>query len=316
MDEDFIIFKRAVQLDKIGGRGSGNFGHAGQGNGEVGGSGEGGDKVTIRNSPDLKEGIKKDDKWIGQDGNPIKAPPQWKNVKYNPDPKGDIQLIGDDSKGRLQVKYSALHDEKAAIAKFNRIDELDKNINLISKEIKSDIKNGSEEARVLSLIKDTGIRPGSENDTGAEKQAYGATTLQGKHIFVDKDGEVTLKFVGKKGVDLKIPVGDMNVRDYLIERKNSIGNKDKVFNTDTKKLLEYSNNRDGGGFLTKDFRTWVGTTTAKETMSKYDDPVNAKQKKSFIKKIATEVSDKLGNTPVVALQKYIDPRIFLKWSKI
>jgi DNA topoisomerase IB len=31
--------------------------------------------------------------------------------------------------------------------------------------------------------------------------------------------------------------------------------------------------------------------------------------------VAKEVSSKLGNTPVVALQAYIDPRVFSDWRK-
>lgn len=69
----------------------------------------------------------------------------------------------------------------------------------------------SEPAKLAALIMSTGIRPGSESDTGAKVKAYGATTLEGRHVVTDSEGNTRLQFVGKKGVNI----------DYTRERQRS-----------------------------------------------------------------------------------------------
>src|SRR4051812_3569059 len=121
----------------------------------------------------------------------LKIPPAWTNVRYNPDPKGDLLVSGTDTKGRRQPLYSEKFSQAQAAKKFDRIKRLeaklpgilDKNQKLISS------KDGktSDLASVLALVMHTGVRPGSETDTGAEKHAYGATTLEGRHVTTDED---------------------------------------------------------------------------------------------------------------------------------
>jgi len=118
-----------------------------------------------------------------------------------------------------------------------------------------------ESASVTKLIMSTGIRPGSERDTGAVKKAYGATTLEGRHVIQDKDG-VRLAFVGKKGKSLSIPIRDKEVIDMVIQRARSAGPDGKLFNVDDNRLRDYTHTLDGGKFKTKDFRTLLGTRTA------------------------------------------------------
>jgi DNA topoisomerase IB len=76
-------------------------------------------------------------------------------------------------------------------------------------------------ADCLKLIMMTGVRPGSEEDTGAAVKAYGATTLEGKHVVKTKDG-VELQFVGKKGVSLKLKVDDPETATMLLLRSACI----------------------------------------------------------------------------------------------
>ena len=55
----------------------------------------------------------------------LKIPPAWKDVRYNPDPKGALLAVGKDAKGREQRVYSAEFSKTNAEAKFRRIQELD-----------------------------------------------------------------------------------------------------------------------------------------------------------------------------------------------
>lgn len=248
----------------------------------------------------------------------LKLPPAWTDVKVNPDPNGDLLAQGKDAKGRVKSVYSDSHNMRQAAAKFSRIRELiqkrDKIFAQNSANLKSDDANTRENASVSALIHSTGIRPGSDTDTGAKKKAYGATTLLGKHVTQDDKGDVVLKFTGKKGVDLSIPVDDPKISADLLARKSASGEDGKLFNTDDAKLLDYTHTLDGGGFKTKDFRTLKGTSTAIEQIKIMPAPKNEKDYKSQVKKVATIVSQKLGNTPTVALQAYIDPTVFSQWQ--
>ena len=86
-----------------------------------------------------------------------------------------------------------------------------------------------------------------------------------------------------------------------------------MFDTTQNRVLAYSKSKDGGGFKTKDFRTARGTTVAIKTMRGMRKPKTEQEYKEAVKQVATAVSKKLGNTPTVALQSYIDPTVFGKW---
>ena len=261
-------------------------------------------------------------KWITESGSEIPEhvkklgiPPAWKNVRVAPGLEHDLQAIGEDSKGRIQRIYSDEATKKAADAKFARNSELLKKQGDIfeqnEKNLKSEDFNTRENAACMKLIQQTGIRPGSEADTGAEKKAYGATTLEGRHIVVDKDFSVRLKFVGKNGVDLDIPVEDKDLAQMLKDRKARYGDDNKLFGTNDASLRDYSHKLDGGSFKPKDFRTLKGTNTAIEEIDK--NPARAstfKEYKQRVMEIAKRVSEKLGNTPQIALQSYINPSVF------
>jgi DNA topoisomerase-1 len=158
----------------------------------------------------------------------------------------------------------------------------------------------------------TGVRPGSEGDTGAEKKAFGATTLVGDHVVVDGDS-VRLKFVGKKGVNLDIEVADKATAKMLIERKREAGSDGQLFPINEKALLDHVHSFDGGGFKTKDFRTLLGTKTAADEVARAEAPNNQKEYKRAVMSVAKAVSARLGNTPVIALQSYINPAVFAVW---
>lgn len=244
----------------------------------------------------------------------LKVPPAWTDVTFSADPKASLLATGKDSKGRRQAVYSAEFSAKQAAAKFARINELNAKF--------SDIEKQNDEARKSSnpkiaaaadcamLIMRTGIRPGSDEDTGAKVKAYGATTLQGQHVVKTAEG-VSLKFVGKKGVSLDIPVTDLETVKMLLARKK--GDAEPLFPINEKTLLDHVHTFDGGGFKTKDFRTLLGTRSAMAEIDKLPKPKNEKDYKKAVMAVAAAVSKKLGNTPTIALQSYINPSVFASW---
>lgn len=249
----------------------------------------------------------------------LKVPPAWANVSYHPDKTASLMATGLDSKGRKQYVYSTKANAAASKAKFERIKQLSSKMKTITskndalRNSKDPIK--AEHADLMHLVMHTGLRPGSEEDTGAEKKAYGATTLEGRHV-VSHEGAVALHFVGKKGVENHIPIHDESTASMLKERLTKAGETGKLFpNVNDSSILRHVKSIAGPSFKTKDFRTHLGTSHARTVMEGVPTPTNPKEYKKHVSVVAKAVSEKLGNTPTVALQSYIHPSVFGDWRK-
>lgn len=242
---------------------------------------------------------------IGQ----LRIPPAWEDIEIDENPEAILLVKGRDSKGRPQYIYSEEFKAQQTEEKFARVQALSDEYDDIHAENIANIDSDKkEEAECMCVVMGTGIRPGSDSDRKAEVQAYGATTLEGRHVVVDGD-DVSLQFVGKKGIEANIPVTDRASKDILVTRAEAVGSKERLFDTKAGVLREYAQSLGSGGYKTKDFRTLLGTTAASDLVAKMPVPTNMKQYKSQVKTVATEVSSKLGNTPAVALKSYINPKV-------
>lgn len=263
-------------------------------------------------------------KRVMEDGTPLpahiqalKIPPGWTDVKINPDPDGDLLALGRDAKGRVQSVYSEKFAQTQAEAKFLRVQalaaEFDDIHNQNEKNRRSRTPRKKDAADCMRLIMETGIRPGSDSDTGAEKKAYGASNMRAEHVVTEK-GKTYLRFTGKKGVDLNIEIEDPETVRMLKRRAKEAGEDGQLFPTiNEKHLLDYTHTLDGGHFKTKDFRTHLGTHTALKEIENHPKPTNEKEYRKAVLAVAKKVSDKLGNTPTIALQAYINPSVFAAW---
>ena len=261
-------------------------------------------------------------RWLLDDGSPVPEhiqkigiPPAWRDVRVNLSPEATVVATGRDAKNRSQSKYSATHAARAAAIKFGRVAELRKKRAAIFRELDHDATDAAlrENAECLKLIMQVGIRPGSDNDTKADYKSFGATTLEGRHVKVSANGIVSLKFVsGKnKGREIELPVGDHKTAAMLLRRAKTAGAGGRLFDTDATRLREYSKDRDGKGFKTKDHRTALGTEVAiREIASRKKPPATTREYKQAVKEVAEVVARTLGNTPSVALKSYIDPSVF------
>lgn len=243
------------------------------------------------------------------------VPPTWTDVEYFSGESDKLLLRGKDAKGRLQYVYNPKYLTEKSKSKFARINALNKVYDSIVAENDRNANSGNTEAECLSLILDTGIRPGSEKDTAADVDAFGATTLLGKHVVVSGDS-VRLEFTGKKAVEQSIEVNSPQVRDMLIRRKLKVDDDSRIFATTGDRLLLYTKSLgSGAGFQSKDFRTHLGTATALDAMKGRRYPTTEAEYKKAVADVADVVSRKLGNTRKVALSSYINPAVFEKWRR-
>jgi DNA topoisomerase I len=238
----------------------------------------------------------------------LRVPPAWTGLRMSVDPENPLQATGQDSKGRMQYLYSAKHSEEQAAEKFARVKQFVRELPKIDRAIAADA-GSREEAACLMLIRKTGIRIGSEHDTGAEKQAYGASTLTAKQVKVQGD-TVKLKFVGKKGVDISLKVKDQQLATILAARVAKGG---KLFDTDDAKVRDYLHSIDGP-FKVKDFRTAKAAEVALQAVRSMPEPRNAKEFAKARNAVGDAVAAKLGNTRSVALSSYVPPEVFSAWK--
>ena len=239
----------------------------------------------------------------------IKIPPAWKDIWINQEKDAKVLVKGRDAKGRTQSIYSSKAVEERDLKKFKRL----KKFSAMHKDIMSRIDNDlekSDEAKVLKLINETGFRVGGDKDTGAEKQAYGASTLLWEHVKISGD-TVEFNFTGKKGVSQSHIVKNKEIANLFGERGED---GERVFNTNASNVLKYLKGISDSDIKTKDFRTYVATSTGLKAMKNMKPPKTEKERQSAIMKVAEIVSKKLGNTPKMAKDSYIDPTIFKKWE--
>lgn len=265
-----------------------------------------------------------DGKRMMEDGSPLPPhikklgiPPKWSDVRINPDPDGDLLAVGRDAKGRLQPIYSERFAQTQAEAKFLRVQQLAVEFPSIEKQNDKDRRSRTprkrDNADCAFLIMRTGLRPGSDDDTGADVKAFGATNLKAEHVVIEK-GKVFLRFTGKKGVALNLEMDDPDVIKMLKKRKKEAGEDGQLFaKANDKSVLDYTRTLDGGHFKTKDFRTHLGTATALKELQAAEKPKNDKEYRRAVMEVAKKVAAKLGNTPTIALQSYINPSVFAEW---
>lgn len=236
----------------------------------------------------------------------LKVPPAWKSVWINPDPKGALQATGIDGKGRKQYLYSKEHSEKAAAEKFARLKDFNAALPGIRKNLSTAMKTSpNDNVAVLRLIERTGIRIGSDAETGGKVKAYGATTLLAEHVRLGRGNTIKLDFPGKHGIRNTREFEDKALHAYLSAK--ILAGETRLFKTSDASARNQLQKLGGKGFSPKDFRTYHGTAQALKFLSTATE--TGERLKSAT---AKHVSSYLGNTPKVALEAYIDPAVFLR----
>lgn len=266
--------------------------------------------------------------WLDEDGKPIGAnvkaamqrakspvPPGWTSVEINLDPNDPLVATGIDAKGRKQRLYSKEHTQAAALDKFKRVAEFEKHVGKVLTTSTSEMMNAklSEKQRDIAattnLMLKAGFRPGSTKDTGGDEQAYGASTLEKRHVKVNGD-KINFKFTGKHGVEQNKTLEDGPLAGYLGQKLRNLKTHDRVFNASSQDVGDYLKATTGADFKAKDIRTWNGTALARHLVNQYKAPKNESELKALQKEVSTKVAAHLGNTPAMAFGSYINPLVW------
>lgn len=270
----------------------------------------------------------KDGEWLGTDGKKVSAedadrlkalrvPRNWTNVHLNPDKAAAMQAVGLNPAGKTQRIYSNTHTDTAASKKFARVKEFHEDMPKIRRQLNKDLDSQDprtrETAQVLYLVYKSGFRIGSDTETGAKEQAYGASTLTGRHVSVSGGNRTSFDFIGKKGVKITKTITDKTLAEFMAAKIRTLRANDPVFSTTDSQARAYLKRITGKDYKVKDFRTWNGTQRALAELNKYSAPKTAKEARSIKTAVAKAVADHLGNTPDVAVKSYIAPEV---WGKL
>lgn len=248
-------------------------------------------------------------------------PPAWTDVWICADANGHIQAVGTDQAGRRQYLYHEswrLHQDRI---KFDRALQLAETLPTARGRVTRDLHlDAFERDRILAAafrIIDVGsLRIGSEDYLHANG-SRGLTTLLCRHARIDGD-EVTLTFPAKSGQKWISTVADADLAELLDEIVDARGPRSRLLSwRDTQwhtirptSLNEYIRAKTGGEFTAKDFRTLHGTIVAATALAQLGTAGSEAQRKKRMTSAVAETAAALGNTPAIARNSYIDPRVF------
>jgi len=252
----------------------------------------------------------------------LAIPPAWNDVWICPYPSGHIQAVGTDDAGRRQYLYHPDWRVKRDQMKFDRVAEAARKLPRARREVLAHL--GLEgmpleraSAAAVRLLDLGYFRIGSDAYTDTNG-SFGLTTLERRHVRC-RGQRLVFSFTGKSGIEHTIEIEDDVVRAALDRMRRRRGGGDR--------LLAYQNSRRwtpldaptvnvylrellGGDLTAKDFRTWHATVLAATALAMSDEPGDTKRSRQrAVKAAVQEVADYLGNTPTIAKNSYIDPRV-------
>jgi DNA topoisomerase IB len=250
-------------------------------------------------------------------------PPAWRDVWISPDPFGHIQATGIDQRGRTQYLYHPRWRERRDQEKFDEMVAFARALPGLRSVVEHDIALGDmSREQVLACaarLLDRGFfRIGSEQ-YAVTNETYGLATMRKEHVTLD--GEVIVfDYVAKEHKRRVQAIIDPEVAIIVgtLKRRRSGGEELLAYKRDGRwcdvrspDINAYLKAATGIDISAKEFRTWGATVLAAVALAVTEPEVLSQTaRKRAIVRAVKEVAFYLGNTPAVARNSYIDPRVF------
>ena len=255
-------------------------------------------------------------------------PPAWRQVRICPQPGGKLQVVGMDTRGRIQYRYHTLFSEKQQRRKFAKIEKFGEHLPKL-KEVTNEhlALDGLPKEKVLALmmrlINSLYFRVGTDLSARHYK-TYGITTLHKKHLKIGRGGKLEFNFVGKSHVQHRKVLVDPELATVMKDLSSLPGGR-KLFRyvNEASKLSAVTPGQVNGylkaatdpAFSAKDFRTWGGTLLAALELAEMGAAEDEKQIKKNIVRAVKCVAEELGNTPAVCRGSYIHPCVLQAYER-
>lgn len=267
----------------------------------------------------------------GRDVERIKSlviPPAWEDLWVCPVDNGHLQAVGTDEAGRRQYLYHPVWREQRDRKKFTRVTEVAAKLPAARRTVTRDLGiEGMPRERVAAIavrLLDLGyFRIGNDVYTD-QHGSFGLTTLEKRHVRKDND-RLMFTFTGKSGIEHSIEIDDADVIEALevLRRRRGGGKKLLAFrderrwsDLDAVHVNRYLDDLIGGDLTAKDFRTWHATVLAAAALAMSDEPGDTKASRTrAVREAVKEVAEYLGNTPTIARNSYIDPRVIDRYEE-
>ena len=251
----------------------------------------------------------------------LAIPPAWQDVWISPYPNGHLQAVGTDDAGRRQYLYHPDWRIKRDKLKFDRVLVAARKLPAARRAIQRDL--GLEgmpleraDAVAVRLLDLGFFRIGSDVYADANG-SFGLTTMEKRHVRRRGD-RLVFRYEGKSGIEQSVEIDDPEVVETLDSLRRRRGGSERLLAyQESRRWLDLDSaavNSYLGGLLedltAKDFRTWHATVLAAAALAGSDEPGDTKtSRRRAIKAAVAEVADYLGNTPTIARNSYIDPRV-------
>src|SRR3954466_5819732 len=247
-------------------------------------------------------------------------PPAWTDVWICPNPRGHLQAVGRDARGRKQYRYHPKWRVVRDETKYHRLIGFAHALPSIRARTARDLRSPrlTREkvlAAVVQLLEKTLIRVGND-EYARDNRSFGLTTLRDGHVSVN-GGKVRFSFRGKSGVEHDIQLDDRRLartikacRDLpgydLFQYLDEDGERHTIGSADVNAYLKEITGED---YTSKDFRTWAGTVLAAQTLHAFEKCSSDSEAKRNVVSAIETVAKRLGNTKAVCRKCYIHPAI-------
>ena len=250
----------------------------------------------------------------------LAIPPAWSEVWICPMPEGHLQVTARDARGRKQYRYHPDFRAHRDRAKFDRMVELSTVLWKVREHVERDIAlPGLERETVMAtlvwLLERTLIRVGS-HELARENNSFGLTTLRRRHVSIE-GSTLRFEFRGKSGVAHVVAVTDRRIARIvqrcrelpgreLFQYVDARGKRQIVYADDVNTYLRKITGRD---VTAKDFRTWMGTMLAAESLRAMGRASTKRDAERNVLAAVDRTAERLGNTRAVCRKYYIHPAL-------
>ena len=240
------------------------------------------------------------------------VPPAYVDVWMSPLENGHLQATGRDVRKRKQYRYHIKWSERQAETKFDGLAEFAHVLPRIRARVQRDLTDEPGEqsfalASAVTLIDRLSMRVGGE-EYARENGSYGALTLRNRHVTLN-GARIDIAYKAKGGQRVRRRLSDRKLARVLENAADLPGAELLSWVDDAGESRKLTSGALNGylaeiakmeGITAKTFRTWAGSVAAFEAAESGD---------ATIKAMAEAAAERLHNTPTVARNSYIHPKV-------
>jgi len=255
----------------------------------------------------------------------LAIPPAYEHVWICPYAHGHVQATARDAKGRKQYRYHKRWREVRDANKYESTVAFAKALPRLRERVEADFSRPEMSrdnviATVVRMLETTLVRVGNES-YARDNQSYGLTTLRARHVKVEGQRRVRLRFRGKSGVEHSLTIEDRRLAravarcrdlpgEVLFTYLDDAGEAQPIVSDDVNAYLREVT---GGDFSAKNFRTWAATVACATELEAAGPSQTQAQAKQTVVAALVATAQRLGNTPAVCRKAYVHPAIIERY---